>query len=167
MRHKWDQMRHSWVIWESGKFGLKKGTGVDPRPPLVDNVPFFYRFFLMRASLSLVIKSAKSKIPIGLSEYKIPKKRSSCFENERITETHWPAFCISCTARVRGSRRCCALLGGSWSTSQVQGNRPRDSCLHSTEQRSNTLMWPSLRQRRQTSGSGQSDAMCPYVELHL
>ena len=45
---------HFWVIWESGKFGLKKGTGVDPRPPLVDNVPFFYRFFLMRASLTLV-----------------------------------------------------------------------------------------------------------------
>ena len=43
---------HFWVIWESGKFGLKKGTGVDPRPPLVDNVPFFYRFFFMRASLS-------------------------------------------------------------------------------------------------------------------
>ena len=43
---------HFWVIWESGKFGLKKGTGVDPRPPLVDNVPFFYRFFFRRASLS-------------------------------------------------------------------------------------------------------------------
>ena len=28
-------------------------------------------------------------------------------------------------------------------------------------------MWPSLRQRRQTSGSGQSDAMCPYVVASL
>ena len=33
-----------------GKFGLKKGTGVDP-PPRVDNVPFFYRFFYLEASL--------------------------------------------------------------------------------------------------------------------
>ena len=30
-----------------GKFGLKKGTGVDPPPPRVDNVPFFYRFFFL------------------------------------------------------------------------------------------------------------------------
>ena len=29
-----------------GKFGLKKGTGVDPPPPRVDNVPFFLPFFL-------------------------------------------------------------------------------------------------------------------------
>ena len=34
-----------------GKFGLKKGTGVDP-PPRVDNVPFFYRFSYLKASLS-------------------------------------------------------------------------------------------------------------------
>ena len=46
---------HFWVIWESGKFGLKKGTGVDPHPPLVDNVPFFYRLFKMRASLTFDI----------------------------------------------------------------------------------------------------------------
>ena len=42
---------HFWVIWEAGKFGLKKGTGVDPPPPRADNVPFFYRFFKRRASL--------------------------------------------------------------------------------------------------------------------
>ena len=48
---------HFWVVWESGKFGLKKGTGVDPRPPLVDNVPFFYRFFFMRASLRVLSKT--------------------------------------------------------------------------------------------------------------
>ena len=34
-----------------GKFGQKKGTGVDP-PPRVDNVPFFYRFFYLEASLN-------------------------------------------------------------------------------------------------------------------
>ena len=42
---------HFWVSWESGKFGLKKGTGVDPPPPGAGNVPFFYRFFYRRASL--------------------------------------------------------------------------------------------------------------------
>ena len=31
--------------------GLKKELGLTP-PPLVDNVPFFYRFFYRRASLS-------------------------------------------------------------------------------------------------------------------
>ena len=49
---------HFWVIWESGKFGLKKGTGVDPPPPRADNVPFFYRFFSMRASLRIPLKNA-------------------------------------------------------------------------------------------------------------
>ena len=45
---------HFWVIWESGKFGLKKGTGVDPPPPRADNVPFFYRFFSRRPSLNIL-----------------------------------------------------------------------------------------------------------------
>ena len=38
-----------------GKFGLKKGTGVDP-PPRVDNVPFFYSFFTWGLPLKLMIK---------------------------------------------------------------------------------------------------------------
>ena len=52
---------HFWVIWESGKFGLKKGTGVDPPPP-VDNVPFFFRFFSMRASLSDLVENTLEQL---------------------------------------------------------------------------------------------------------
>ena len=35
-----------------GKFGLKKGTGVDPPPPRGDNVPFFTVFLIWRLPLS-------------------------------------------------------------------------------------------------------------------
>ena len=37
---------HFWVIWESGKFGLKKGTGVDPPPAPCGQCPLFLPFFL-------------------------------------------------------------------------------------------------------------------------
>ena len=37
---------HFCVIWESGKFGLKKGTGVDPPRPAWTMSPFFTVFFL-------------------------------------------------------------------------------------------------------------------------
>ena len=36
-------------IWYM-KFGLKKELGLTTPPPRADNVPFFYRFFKMRAS---------------------------------------------------------------------------------------------------------------------
>ena len=43
--HLLSDYRQKCVIATRGKFGLKKGTGVDP-PPRVDNVPFFLPFFL-------------------------------------------------------------------------------------------------------------------------
>ena len=41
---------HFWVIWESGKFGLKKGTGVAPPPPApYRQCPLFLPFFLQES----------------------------------------------------------------------------------------------------------------------
>ena len=85
---------HFWVIWESGKFGLKKGTGVDPRPPLVDNVPFFYRFFFMRASLNLKVNVMKLKLIWKLVKNILVE---SCFVNIVRIGTDGPARNLSST----------------------------------------------------------------------
>ena len=64
------------------KFGLKKELGLTTPPPRADNVPFFYRFFKMRASLTLLclltIVELGNQLPVSMQgAVKVPCLRLS------------------------------------------------------------------------------------------